>query len=160
MKRMLITSLALITLMQSAPSLAKNNEVVGGIAGAVIGGVIGNQIGGGSGRDVMTGLGIIAGAAIGSSIGRRMDAQDQAALNSAQEEALYYGEVNRPRRWRGNEYSGDFYVTRVGMYRGQQCRSYRSEVYHYNGAREVRSGTTCFGQQGWYEVHQSYISWR
>ena len=41
----------------------------GALLGAVIGGVLGHQVGGGSGRDLATVGGVLAGAAIGSSVG-------------------------------------------------------------------------------------------
>jgi uncharacterized protein YcfJ len=45
-------------------------NVGGALVGAVIGGVIGDQIGGGSGRDLATAGGVVAGAAIGSQVAR------------------------------------------------------------------------------------------
>jgi uncharacterized protein YcfJ len=44
-------------------------NVPGALIGAVIGGVLGHQVGGGSGRDIATVGGAVAGAAIGSSVG-------------------------------------------------------------------------------------------
>ncbi|MDP2416854.1 MAG: glycine zipper 2TM domain-containing protein [Hydrogenophaga sp.] len=44
-------------------------NVPGALLGAVIGGVLGHQVGGGSGRDLATVGGVLAGAAIGSSVG-------------------------------------------------------------------------------------------
>ncbi|HSW05691.1 beta/gamma crystallin-related protein [Aquabacterium sp.] len=48
----------------------RHSNVPGGIAGAVIGGILGHQVGGGSGRDVATVGGAVAGAAIGARISR------------------------------------------------------------------------------------------
>jgi uncharacterized protein YcfJ len=45
-------------------------NVPGALLGAVIGGVLGHQVGGGSGKDVATGIGVVAGAAIGGNSGR------------------------------------------------------------------------------------------
>ncbi|MDO9074696.1 MAG: beta/gamma crystallin-related protein [Rubrivivax sp.] len=45
-------------------------NVPGALLGAVIGGILGHQVGGGSGRDVATGVGVVAGAAIGGNTGR------------------------------------------------------------------------------------------
>lgn len=45
-------------------------NVPGAIVGGVIGGILGHQIGGGSGRDIATVGGVVAGAAIGSHVGR------------------------------------------------------------------------------------------
>jgi uncharacterized protein YcfJ len=47
-----------------------DNRVAGGILGAVIGGVLGHQIGAGSGRDLATVGGVVAGAAVGANLGR------------------------------------------------------------------------------------------
>jgi len=45
-------------------------NVPGALLGAVIGGVLGHQVGGGSGKDIATGVGVVAGAAIGGNTGR------------------------------------------------------------------------------------------
>ncbi len=45
-------------------------NIPGALLGAVIGGVLGHQVGGGTGKDVATGIGVIAGAAIGGNQGR------------------------------------------------------------------------------------------
>lgn len=45
-------------------------NVPGAIAGALIGGVLGHQIGGGSGRDLATAGGVVAGAAVGANVNR------------------------------------------------------------------------------------------
>ncbi len=47
-----------------------SSNVPGAVAGAVIGGILGHQIGGGTGRDIATAGGVVAGAAIGSNAGR------------------------------------------------------------------------------------------
>lgn len=47
-----------------------NANIPGAIAGALIGGVLGHQVGGGSGKDIATVGGLIAGAAIGANVGR------------------------------------------------------------------------------------------
>jgi len=52
-----------------------NNTVPAGIAGAVLGGILGHQIGGGTGRDVATVGGAVAGAAVGSRIARDRNGQ-------------------------------------------------------------------------------------
>lgn len=45
-------------------------NVGGALAGALIGGVIGHQVGAGHGRDLATGVGVVAGAAIGANVNR------------------------------------------------------------------------------------------
>ena len=48
----------------------RNGVPLGAIVGGITGGVIGNQIGGGTGRDIATVGGAVAGAAIGNSFDR------------------------------------------------------------------------------------------
>ena len=55
---------------QVAPERGSRANVPGAVLGAVIGGILGHQVGGGSGKDVATGIGVLAGAAIGSNTGR------------------------------------------------------------------------------------------
>jgi uncharacterized protein YcfJ len=45
-------------------------NVPGAVVGALIGGVLGHQIGGGSGRDLATAGGVVAGAAVGANVDR------------------------------------------------------------------------------------------
>jgi len=46
----------------------RERSPAGAITGAIVGGILGNQIGGGSGRDIATGVGLLAGAAVGDSM--------------------------------------------------------------------------------------------
>ncbi len=158
MKKTILIALAMSSLLQT-PVYAKNSEQVGAIVGGVVGGVVGHQIGGGTGRDIATGIGIIAGTIIGSSIGRSMDERDRAAMTYAQQTGLYEADLNRPYAWRGNNCYGNFYVVRTGYYESYQCRSYRSEIYTFDGRREIRSGTTCYTRSGWTEMQSSYVRW-
>ena len=47
-----------------------NPNVPAALAGALIGGILGHQVGGGSGKDIATVGGVIAGAALGAQVGR------------------------------------------------------------------------------------------
>jgi len=51
------------------PQRDGNHNVPAALAGAVIGGILGHQIGGGTGRDIATVGGVMAGAAVGSRVG-------------------------------------------------------------------------------------------
>lgn len=51
----------------------RDTRVPGAIVGAVLGGILGHQIGGGSGRDLATAGGVVAGAVVGSNIARNRD---------------------------------------------------------------------------------------
>ena len=158
MKKTVLMTLALAISFASINAAAKNNSQGGTIIGGVIGAVVGNQFGGGNGKVIATAIGAIVGASIGESIGAQMDRESSQNMTYAQNRGLQYGD--RQSSWRGQNYRGDFYVTRSGYYNSIQCRSYRSEIYSYGGQREVRSGTTCYGSNGWYEVHERYVTWQ
>lgn len=51
----------------------RDTRVPGAIVGAVLGGILGHQIGGGTGRDLATAGGVVAGAVVGSNIARNRD---------------------------------------------------------------------------------------
>lgn len=62
----------------------RDNRPGGAILGAVIGGVLGHQIGNGSGRDLATVGGVVAGAAVGSQIARNRSDGPQLATQDVQ----------------------------------------------------------------------------
>ena len=71
-------------------------NVGGAILGGIIGGVLGHQIGGGRGRDVVTGLGAVGGAAIGANAGR--DGPPQTVTQDVQRCASVPGSA-KPAYW-------------------------------------------------------------
>ena len=59
---------------QVAPEQSSSN-VTGAVVGALLGGVLGHQVGGGSGKDLATIGGVVAGAAMGNQVGRNNNPQ-------------------------------------------------------------------------------------
>ena len=55
---------------EQVPQAQSNTNVPAALAGALIGGILGHQVGGGSGQDIATVGGVIAGAALGAQMGR------------------------------------------------------------------------------------------
>ena len=58
-----------------------DTRVPSAILGAVIGGILGHQIGGGSGRDIATAGGAVAGAAVGANNARDRNGQQTISRN-------------------------------------------------------------------------------
>ncbi|HEX7384709.1 MAG TPA: glycine zipper 2TM domain-containing protein [Burkholderiaceae bacterium] len=54
--------------LQSVPARGYGTTGAGALLGAVVGGVVGNSVGAGMGRAAATGLGVIAGAAVGDNV--------------------------------------------------------------------------------------------
>ncbi|MFT3820098.1 MAG: beta/gamma crystallin-related protein [Rubrivivax sp.] len=69
-------------------------NVPGAVVGALIGGVLGHQIGGGSGRDLATAGGVVAGAAVGANVNR----DDRVASRDVQRCTQVRG-PQRPEYW-------------------------------------------------------------
>lgn len=81
---------------EQVPQEHSGANVPGALLGAVIGGVLGHQVGGGSGRDVATGIGVIAGAAIGGNSGR--SGRQQTTTQDVQR-CTHASGVARPAYW-------------------------------------------------------------
>jgi uncharacterized protein YcfJ len=62
---------------EQVPQAQTNTNVPAALAGALIGGILGHQVGGGSGKDIATVGGVIAGAALGANMGRDNPAATQ-----------------------------------------------------------------------------------
>ncbi|WP_300055704.1 hypothetical protein [uncultured Roseobacter sp.] len=66
----IITALGLMALLQACATTPQQQRQVGcagaGLAGALAGAALGNELGGGSGRDILTAGGAVAGGLAGS----------------------------------------------------------------------------------------------
>jgi outer membrane lipoprotein SlyB len=65
-----------VTSIEVVPVAARPSGA-GAILGAVIGGVVGNQFGSGSGKAVMTGVGVVGGAVAGNAVEQRNKRDDE-----------------------------------------------------------------------------------
>jgi uncharacterized protein YcfJ len=78
--------------------------------GAILGGVIGNQFGGGTGKDVMTGLGVI----VGSNVGAGTNKKPQPTTTTVCNDVPQYSEVNRVVGYRVKyRFDGGVYTTKM-----------------------------------------------
>jgi uncharacterized protein YcfJ len=87
----------------------RGNEVGGAVLGGILGGVLGHQVGSGRGNDLATGIGAIAGAAIGSNVAR-----------DGNPPAVYTQDVRRCSTVRGS--GRPEYYDVVYRFRGQEHR--------------------------------------
>lgn len=80
------------------------------IAGAIIGGIIGNQFGGGTGKDVMTGLGVI----VGSNIGAETNKKPRVITRTICDEIPQYTTQTTITGWNVSyQYDGNVYHTQM-----------------------------------------------
>lgn len=71
----------------------RERSPAGAITGAIVGGILGNQVGGGSGRDIATGVGLLAGAAIGDNMANQNAAPSREAVRRCAREDRWTREV-------------------------------------------------------------------
>jgi uncharacterized protein YcfJ len=74
-----------------------NNQVPGAIVGGLLGGILGHQVGGGSGKDIATIGGVVAGAAIGGNVGRENSGRE--VVNQDVQRCATVPPHDRPEFW-------------------------------------------------------------
>lgn len=122
-----------------------NSEAVGRVLGGVAGAVIGSQIGKGSdARPIATIGGAILGVLIGGEIGRRMDAENQACIGRA----LEFGANGQRIAWTASNGAQYAVIPGAAVQRADRyCRPYDAEVLTESGWRRSRA-TACRAPDG------------
>jgi surface antigen len=141
MKKILATLLISFTGLSLGACENMTNQDVGTVTGGVLGGLIGSRFGGGSGQLVAIGAGAVAGAYIGGQMGRSMDAQDRARMNSAFENNA----VGQPAYWQNQNTGASYNVVptqNVTLNGNPYCREYSSTAMIAGKSQQVY-GTAC-----------------
>lgn len=130
-----------------------NNQTGAALVGAGLGGLLGSQFGSGDGRLAMTALGTLAGAAIGSSVGKRMDEVDRMKMREAETRA-YDAPIGEAIIWNNPDtgHRGTVTPVRDGRsQRGEYCREFQSEIM-VGGERERGFGRACQQPDGSWKI--------
>lgn len=121
-------------------------QTVGTILGGIAGAVIGSKIGKGRGGDIAVAIGAVAGAWFGSSIGKDLDDLDKMKIEDATQDALENNSAGETSSWSNPDSgrSGGVTPTKTYYEKGQNepCREYNSTVT-IDGQLETISGTAC-----------------
>jgi surface antigen len=152
-----IATLLLISLVMGMAGCSSNhtgdgiaNQDLGVLSGGVLGGLMGSRFGGGSGQLAMIGVGTLAGALIGGSIGRNMDESDRAQMSHS----LEANPVGKPAYWT-NDKTGTEYtvvpVKNVKVRGNPYCREYRSTANIAGKVQQIY-GTACRQPDGTWKV--------
>ncbi len=131
-------------------SACANNENAGTMTGAVVGGLLGSQFGGGTGRALAIGGGALAGAMIGNSIGKRMDAVDRMRM----QQILESGQDGRSQQWTNPNTQVSYTVEPVRTYTvasGTPCREYNTTAF-IGGKKERVYGKACRQADGSWHI--------
>jgi surface antigen len=150
MKKVITSLIVLLTSASLVGCDNMTNQDVGTVSGAVIGGLAGSRFGGGSGQMLAIGAGAVAGAYIGGQIGRSMDIQDRAHMNTAFENNA----VGQPAYWQ-NPNTGvtyDVTPTRNVSYDGNPyCREYHTTAIIAGKSQQIY-GTACRQPDGSWQI--------
>ena len=129
------------------------NQTGGALIGAGLGGLLGSQFGHGDGRLAATAIGVLAGAAIGSNIGKRLDDVDRQRMREAEQRA-YNAPLNEPIVWNNpnSGHSGTVTPMREGRRpNGDYCREFQSNIT-VGGQSEKGYGTACRQADGSWKI--------
>jgi surface antigen len=131
-----------------------NKETVGGLTGAVAGAWIGSNVGKGKGNIVAIAGGTLLGALAGGSLGRSLDKADVAYANRTSQQALEYNKTGAGSSWKNPDTgaSGSFVPTKTYQTKDNRyCREYTQTV-SIGGKVEKGYGSACRQPDGSWEI--------
>lgn len=141
MKKIVATFICILASISLIGCSNMSKQDVGTVSGAVAGGLLGSQFGGGGGKLIAVGLGTMAGAFLGGSIGKSMDDVDRMKM----QRALESNPIGQPAYWT-NSKSGTNYtvvpVKNVTVQGNKYCREYRTTAV-IGGKTEQVYGKAC-----------------
>lgn len=143
-----ITAIGVSVSLTGCSNMTKQD--VGTVSGGVIGGLIGSQFGGGTGQLLAIGVGTLAGAYLGNSIGKSMDDTDRLKMN----QALENQPVGQPAYWKNQNTGTTYKVTptrNVQVHGNRYCREYRTTA-DIAGKQQQIYGTACRQPDGSWKV--------
>jgi len=154
MKRIATVMLAALLLAACADYQNHPKQAGGTIIGAGLGALAGSQIGSGKGQLAAVAIGTLAGAFLGSEVGKSLDKADRLYAQRAQQKA-YAAPVGQTIAWNNPKsgHSGTFTPTRDGTNRatGEYCREYQTTVT-VGGKTEKAYGTACRKPDGSWRI--------
>jgi surface antigen len=147
----ILTSLVVVTASMSLISCSDvSKQDIGTVSGGVIGGLVGNQFGQGGGKVLATGVGALAGAYIGSAIGKNMDETDKLKMSRT----LETNNVGQPAYWQNSKTGSSYTVTPVKNLTvdgNPYCREYRTTAV-IAGKKQQMYGTACRQPDGTWKM--------
>lgn len=150
MKQIVAIVICLIASFSLIGCADMSKQDVGTVSGAVAGGLLGSQFGGGGGKLVAVGLGTMAGAFLGGSIGKSMDDVDKMKM----ERALESNSVGQPAYWQNSKTGTNYTVVPVRnmTHNGNKyCREYRTTAV-IGGKSEQVYGKACRQPDGSWKI--------
>lgn len=131
-----------------------NKESLGGLTGAVAGAWIGSNIGKGKGNIVAIAGGTLLGALAGSSLGKTLDKADVAYANRTSQQALEYNKTGAASSWKNPDTGAYGSVIPTKTYQtknNKYCREY-TQTISVGGKVEKGYGRACRQPDGTWEI--------
>jgi surface antigen len=138
--------------LQSILSPSRGN-IIGSLGGAALGGLLGNQFGSGSGKGLLTAVGVVGGALAGGYVGRQMDPADHACVGRTLENTP----TGQTVAWHDPQKDSSYWVTPTGNYQGsggQPCRNFTTQAV-IGGQTQQVAGTACRQPDGSWRTMKS-----
>jgi surface antigen len=166
-----VTIALLLLGCQNGGLSGSNQQLLGAAIGATAGGLLGSQFGSGTGKLAFTGLGVAAGAFIGSQIAAKLTEKDKEQMEVATEEALDSPASDQPVVWDNPESGASGTTTASEPYYspvpepaagapGAQadsrpsrlCRDVDQVIQTADGQSETAQATACQNENGEWEI--------
>jgi surface antigen len=133
-----------------------NKTTGGGLIGAGLGGLAGSQLGHGTGKLAMTGIGVLAGALVGSQVGQSLDRADVAYSQQTTQRSLETLPSRQTAAWNNPDTGASGTVTPVRTFHsttGQNCREFQQTIT-VGGQTQEGYGTACRQPDGSWKIVQ------
>src|SRR4029077_8214142 len=144
------------TALQSVLSTSKGN-IIGSQGGAAIDGLLGNQFGGGSGKGLLTAVGVVGGALAGGYVGLKMGPAAHACVGRTLENTP----TGQTVAWHDPQKDSSYWVTPTDNFRGangEACRNFTTQAV-IDGQTQQVAGTACRQPDGsWRTVNSGAAS--
>lgn len=149
----LAPAIALVLALGACDTTGGTKQTIGTIGGGAAGALLGSQFGHGTGKLAMVGLGTLAGALVGGSVGKSLDSADRMAAQGAEQRA-YGAPIGETIAW-NNPQSGNrgtITPTRDGYAaNGSYCREFQQSIT-VGGQQQRGYGTACRQPDGTWKI--------
>ena len=145
---------ALVLVLAACAPGQVNKQTGGTLIGAGLGALAGSQIGGGRGQLAAVAVGALAGAYLGSEVGKSLDRADRLAMKRTSQNALESNPVGQASSWSNPDSGHSGTVTPTRTYQtaaGQNCREYQQTVT-IDGKTEQAYGRACRQPDGSWKI--------
>ena len=152
--RVTVVLLAATLLTACAEMQDRPKQTAGTLLGAGLGALAGSQIGGGKGQLAAVAIGTLAGAWMGSEVGKSLDKADRLYAQRTTQDALEYNKSGTPASWSNPDSGNSGTTVPTRTYKtaeGKYCREFETTI-SIQGKSEKAYGTACREPDGTWRI--------